>query len=625
MPKVVCCWLRNDLRVHDSPVLFQASLKVLQRHATHVLPVYILDPRHFQRTRYGTLKTGPIRALFLLQSILSLKKRLRMLGSDLLVKIGYPEEVLPSLLPRGSSVLTQEEVTSEELRLDSRTRKALGQDVEWEYCWGATLFHKEDLPFRHDLADMPDVYTRFKNLVEPELACKANEVPPTFNDSMKPDSNIKVRSCVPVPEVGSLPLPQLAEDWFGFEPTWTDLPYAEPVNMPLPHESAVLNFQGGEEAALERMQYYIKDSCLIATYFETRNEMLGGDYSTKFAPWLACGCLSPRKVFEELREHEKTRGASKSTYWVLFALGARDFFRFFGAKHGDAVFREAGVLGKRQVWQGGDHEFELWAKGQTGYPFIDANMRELLATGFMSNRGRQNVASFLIFDLSVDWRRGADWFESHLVDYDVTANWCNWVFAAGLTGGRINRFNVLRQAKNYDPEGAYVRCWVPELDGVPARLVHEPWLMCDHDRATFGSQEYPSPCTDPVAFASGAGPVPVQLKGLKGSSRGAQSLPKGEERSGSRSEVSKGGSASYYLKGSGRSPHSFPKGGGHRVTEIVNGGEQVLKEQERSSKLAEGTSSSNQPGSVSRRWKSAQEKLTSKEDFCGPSWLRQGE
>lgn len=594
MTKIVCAWLRNDLRVHDSPVLFQAALKIQEQLATHVLPLYIIDPRHFQRTRYGTLKTGPIRALFLLQSVLSLKRQLRKLGSDLLVKIGCPEQVLPSLLPEGSLLLTQEEVTSEELRLDSRTRKALGTNVQWEYCWGSTLFHRDDLPFRKDLSDMPDVYTRFKNMVEPELACKANEVPPTFNDAPKLESNINVRPCLPVPEAGSLPLPQLEEDCLRFEPAWGDLPYAETLHMPLPHEDSVLNFQGGEEAALERLFYYTKGSNLIATYFETRNEMLGGDYSTKFAPWLACGCLSPRKVFEQVREHEKGHSASKSTYWLLFALGARDFFRFFGAKHGDSVFREAGVLGKKQKWQGGDHEFELWAKGRTGYPFVDANMRELSATGFMSNRGRQNVASFLIFDLGVDWRRGADWFESHLVDYDVTANWCNWVFAAGLTGGRINRFNVLRQAKNYDADGAYVRHWVHELTGVPARYVHEPWLMNDHDRTSFGAQQYPSPCTDPIAIPSGAGPVPVQLKGLKGSARSSdQSLSKGDGYNGSRSQD----------------------------TGIVN--EQRQKQKQCIPKAGKASTSPCQPGSAARRWTSGREKATIDNDFNGPSWLRQ--
>lgn len=528
--QIVCAWLRNDLRVHDSPVLHRARVAAQQR-GCFVLPVYVLDPRHFRRTSYGTLKTGPVRALFLLESILALKRRLRSLGSDLLIKVGCPEKILPPLLPEGSLVLTQEEVTSEELGVDRRLRAAI-PGVQWEYCWGSTLFHREDLPFRRDLADMPDSYTSFKNRTEPELACKANEVPLTFNDSPKVESRMKVRPCLPVPEAGSLPLPRvtgsLGTFCFEFEPDWGDLPYAEPVSRPILHDGAVLPFYGGEEAGLARLQYYMRDTQLIATYFETRNEMLGGDYSTKFAPWLAHGCISPRKVFEQLRAHEMERAASKSTYWLLFALGARDFFRFMAAKHGDRIFHESGTVGGAAItWKGGDREFEVWAQGRTGFPFVDANMRELLATGFMSNRGRQNVASFLVMDLRVDWRRGADWFESHLMDYDVTANWVNWAAAAGLTGGRVNRFNVLRQSKNYDPDGCYIRHWVPELRGVPqSGAVHEPWAATEEERRSWGAETYPPPCMEPGAFPRDVGPVPVQLKGRgRGKGKAGAGLP----------------------------------------------------------------------------------------------------
>jgi len=527
MSGVVCAWLRNDLRLHDSPVLHRAVAASRQR-GQRVLPVYVLDPRHFRRTRWGTLKTGPIRALFLLQSIRALKRRLRQVGSDLLVRVGRPEDVLPLLLAEGSLVLTQEEVTSEETGVDRRVRAAM-PGVQWEYCWGSTLFHRDDLPFKDDLSDMPDVYTRFKNLTEPELACKANEVPPTFNGQPKLESAMKVRRCLPEPEKGSLPLPGVDGEGapLSFEPSWADLPYQEPVQEPRAHPGAVMVFEGGEDAGLARLRHYVTDAELIATYFDTRNGMLGAEYSTKFAPWLANGCLSPRRVFEELRDHEARRAASKSTYWVLFALTARDFFRFQAARHGDAVFRVGGPAGRSKAWRGGDREFELWAQGRTGFPFVDANMRELLHTGFMSNRGRQNVASFLILDLDVDWRRGADWFESHLVDYDVTANWVNWMFAAGLTGGRLNRFNVLRQALNYDPEGDYVRHWVPELASAPSDRIHEPWLASEEERRRWGAESYPAPCVDPGAFSRGAGPVPVQLKG-KSRGRG----PKGRGKSG---------------------------------------------------------------------------------------------
>lgn len=182
---------------------------------------------------------------------------------------------------------------------------------------------------------------------------------------------------------------------------------------------------------------------------------------------------------------------------------ARDFFRFQAAKHGTAVFREGGLLGKAPTWRGGEREFQLWANGCTGFPLVDANMRELQATGWMSNRGRQNVASFLALDLGVDWRRGADWFERWLIDYDVCSNWCNWVSAAGLGNGRVMRFNVLRQSMMYDPEGNYLRHWLPELRGVPASKVQEPWTLTESEREVYAAKSYPQPCLDPTIFPTG--------------------------------------------------------------------------------------------------------------------------
>ncbi|CAE8599571.1 unnamed protein product, partial [Polarella glacialis] len=172
----MCAWLRNDLRLHDNPVLHRASLAAGELHLP-VLPVYVLDPRDFQKTRHGSLKTGPIRARFLLEFIRVLKNNLRAIGSDLLVRIGLPEEVIPSLLPAGSRVITQEEVTSEEKGVDSRMQQQLASaGVAWEYCWGSTLFHRDDLPYSADLKDMPDVFTHFKNAVAPELRCPCNTV-----------------------------------------------------------------------------------------------------------------------------------------------------------------------------------------------------------------------------------------------------------------------------------------------------------------------------------------------------------------------------------------------------------------------------------------------------------------
>jgi len=127
-------------------------------------------------------------------------------------------------------------------------------------------------------------------------------------------------------------------------------------------------------------------------------------------------------------------------------------------------------------------------------------MRELVATGFMSNRGRQNVCSFLALELNQDWRYGADYFESVLLDHDVHSNWGNWASGAGMTGGRLNRFNIVKQSKDYDQHGEYVRQWLPELKDVPTKFVHEPWKMNDFHQIEFNCRlgvDYPNPIVKP--------------------------------------------------------------------------------------------------------------------------------
>jgi len=154
------------------------------------------------------------------------------------------------------------------------------------------------------------------------------------------------------------------------------------------------------------------------------------------------------------------------------------------------------AAGEKPEWVDHAPTLERWKEGKTGMPLVDANMRELAATGFMSNRGRQNVASYLALDLQLDWRKGADHFESLLLDYDVCSNWGNWVAAAGLTGGRVNRFNIAKQSKDYDPDGKYLRHWLPELKDVPAPQIHEPWTMSKSDQEKYNVRiglDYPEP------------------------------------------------------------------------------------------------------------------------------------
>jgi deoxyribodipyrimidine photo-lyase len=220
-----------------------------------------------------------------------------------------------------------------------------------------------------------------------------------------------------------------------------------------------VRFNGSEHAALAHLERYF-DSAAPRSYKETRNELSGVDYSTKLSPWLAIGALSARTVHAALKAHESRFGANDSTYWIWFELLWRDFFRFASLQHGVRLFRAAG-LSSRPPPRHDANAFGRWCAGNTGHALIDAGMRELAATGYVSNRLRQVVASYLIHELDCDWRAGAAWFESRLIDFDVYSNQGNWLYLAGRGADprQGRRFNPDKQAATYDPDGHYRSLW----------------------------------------------------------------------------------------------------------------------------------------------------------------------
>jgi deoxyribodipyrimidine photo-lyase len=238
---------------------------------------------------------------------------------------------------------------------------------------------------------------------------------------------------------------------------------------------AAYSFPGGETQGLARLREYIWDSHAIATYKKTRNELLGENFSSKFSAYLAQGCLSPKMIYKEVEKFETKVKKNNSTYWMKFELMWRDFYRLMAKKYTDKIFQLGGPKSDppENVEENWDR-FEAWAQGKTGIPFIDANMREINETGYMSNRGRQNVASYLIKDLEVDWRMGAEYFESLLIDYDPASNYGNWNYLAGVGADPMeNRyFNILSQARRYDANGDYVRHWMPELEDFKGGDIH---------------------------------------------------------------------------------------------------------------------------------------------------------
>ena len=437
MKRRAIMWFRLDLRLHDNEALQDAM-----RNAYEVIPVFVFDDRVFKgETSFGFPKTGKYRAKFILESVADLRQSLRKLNSDLIIRVGNAEEILFDLAKatKTSWIFCNRERTQEEVRIqDTLEQKLWSIGQEMRYNRGKMLYYTADLPF--PIQHTPDVFTQFRKEVE---------------------------RIVPVRE-------PLARPSQTFNPLSIDL---EPGEIPTledfghrnfePDPRAVLNFKGGETEGLKRLQYYLWETNIVKDYKESRNGLLGGDYSSKFSPWLSQGCISPKMVYHELKKYEQERGANESTYWLFFELLWRDFFRFMGKKYGNKIFQKGGTRGQIDPkWIEDAALLKRWTEGKTGIPFIDANMLELKNTGFMSNRGRQNVASYLSKDLNLNWQMGAEYFESMLIDYDVCSNWGNWNYIAGVgSDPREDRyFNIETQSKRYDPEGTYVKHWLAELE-----------------------------------------------------------------------------------------------------------------------------------------------------------------
>ncbi len=458
-------WFRQDLRLHDNEAL-QTAL----RTAEDIVPVYVFDERVFKgKTHFGFPKTGKFRAKFILESVEDLRKNLRSLGSELLVRVGKPEEIIFEIARelRANQVICNRERTDEEVAVQDALEQNLWTiGLELWYTRGKMLYHTQDIPF--PVQHTPDHFSIFRK--ENEQITPVREPLPTPTTLPKFNLNL---------EPGEMPtLPDFGHDDFENDPR------------------AALQFKGGETTGLARLQNYFWETDHIATYKETRSNLLGEAYSTKFSPWLAQGCLSPKQIYHELRRYETERRANESTNWLIFELLWREYFRLMGKKFGSKIFQKSGPQGRDLPFlKNNEAAFEQWASGRTGVPFIDANLRELNATGYMSNRGRQNTASFLVRDLKVNWQMGAEYFESQLLDYDPTSNWGNWNYVAGVASDtREDRYyNILSQAKTYDPKGDFIRQWVEELAEVPHEKIHRPDLLTAAERERFGVGEYPKP------------------------------------------------------------------------------------------------------------------------------------
>ena len=421
-------WFRNDLRTVD-----HKGLKKAVDSGHNVIAYYTFNPRHYKTLAWGFKKKERFRSQFLIESVRALKASLKGFNISLIIDSKPPEEGLPKWIKKHQvkQIYLQHEWTQEEKKEEEALAQKIDPSIDWKRHYEQFLFHPNDLTFSRP--QIPEVFSAFRKHCEKEI-----EVRPLSTPLSPLDPSNLIEGTGKLPSLYDLGLESVERE-----------------------ERTAFPFSGGTATGMERLDEYFWKSKKLSYYKNTRNGLLGTDYSSKFSPWLANGSLSPKMIYWEIKRYEKEIQKNQSTYWLIFELIWRDYFKFISLKHGNKVFKIGGIKEREYHWKTDGKLFSEWAEGRTSEPFVNANMIELNQTGWMSNRGRQNVASFLAKDMKMDWRVGAAYFESLLVDYDVHSNYGNWMYVSGVGNDpRDRKFEVQWQAKRYDPLGKFQKLWL---------------------------------------------------------------------------------------------------------------------------------------------------------------------
>tara|TARA_R110002012_G_scaffold320518_2_gene544360 strand:+ start:174 stop:1487 length:1314 start_codon:yes stop_codon:yes gene_type:complete len=428
--KISLVWFKNNLRVNDN-----ASLKEAIENSEKVIATYVFDPKDYETTKFGFKKTAQFRAQFLIETLTNLKENLEALNIPLFVYHKSTEQVIADLEAsfKFDAIYCQKEWTQEEVDTLYVVKKGLPTDLPIYQSYDQFLFHPDDCPY--EISKIPRVFTEFRKKCE-----KYSKVRPENTDYSKlPKSNL-VENSTKIPTLKDLGL--------------------EPFKI---HPNSAFPFKGGEDEALKRLDNYFFETKQLGVYKKTRNGLVGTDYSSKFSAWLANGSISAKTIYWKIKAFEKKHFKNESTYWLIFELIWRDYFKYMSLKHGNTIFKIGGILEKDYNWSTNKNKIIDWINGETKEPFVNANMIEFKKTGWMSNRGRQNVASYFAKTLELDWRIGASYFESVLIDYDVHSNYGNWMYVAGVGNDpRDRKFNVKFQAERYDANGKFQRLWLQD-------------------------------------------------------------------------------------------------------------------------------------------------------------------
>jgi deoxyribodipyrimidine photo-lyase len=448
-------WIRRDLRLADNDALTAALSQ-----ARRVIPVFILDPVPLA----GPMSSDK-RNAFLFAGLHALDADLQARGSRLIVRRGRPAEELSRLMAEteANAIYAEEDYSPYARQRDAEVAVGLPLNLV-----GSSAIRPPGLVMKRDGSPYT-VFTPFSRA------------------------------------------------WMGMGPLPPDDFNAAPIRLPDPGDAASVPIPGdgtvepsgpfpvGEAEAKRRLAMFLAKRA--GDYAETRNR-LDVDGTSRLSPYLRFGMLSARAAAVAVQTAIAKSGGASPTIGLstwLNELIWRDFYihilyHFPHVRH--ASFRET----LRDIaWRNDAAEFDAWRNGQTGYPVVDAAMRQLSQTGWMPNRARMIVASFLVKDLLIDWRWGERWFMNQLIDGDPAANNGGWQWTAGTgtdAAPYFRIFNPVTQSRNFDPDGAYIRRWVPELADVPTPTIHEPWRLKQQEQQALGcvlGRDYPRPIVDHAA------------------------------------------------------------------------------------------------------------------------------
>ncbi|MBZ0291149.1 MAG: DNA photolyase family protein [Anaerolineae bacterium] len=457
MTSPVIHWFRRDLRLGDNRALQAAS-----ESGASVIPVFIFDPALLHGSN-----ASPPRTQFLLNALVSLDVSLRKQGSRLLIRQGNPLVVLPELVAETGALglYFNRDYTPYALKRDQAITTQLSIPV---HTYDDALLLAPGEVLKSDGKPFV-VFTPFKK-------CWLSLPKPAMVSAPRPDSFARISD-----------FPALADTAI---PSLVDLRFAPTINVP----------DASESEAARRLDDFIIGR---GKAYATRRNDLASDMSddtcpgTSFlSPYLRFGMLSPRRAYWAAREAYQATGdhtEHESLETWVSELVWREFYMHILYHFPHVLKRNFRENYGHVEWRRAPDELQAWKDGQTGYPIVDAAMRQLQAMGWMPNRARMVVASFLCKDLLIHWREGERHFMNWLIDGDPAANNGGWQWTAG-TGTDAQPyfriFNPVSQSKKFDPDGVYIRRWIPELRDVPTRFIHAPWEM------STPPADYPAPIVE---------------------------------------------------------------------------------------------------------------------------------